>query len=128
MGEGRARGEGAAGPGLRPAEELLERAGDAVGGILLPYRREINLELSDGSHGIGILCRRRMNLGSVLVRLSNGDELSFEIETFLPRDVFYSFLSPVPIEGVRLEGGRGGLEIERLFFYADREHTAPRES
>ena len=108
--------------------DFRPEAVDATGRILLSHRREMNLEMSDGNHGIGILCRRRMNLGSVLVRLSNGDELSFEIETFLPRDVFYSFLSPVPFEGVRLEGGRGGMEIERLFFYTDREHTAPRES
>ncbi len=112
---------GAALVGLRP--EGVE----ATGRILLPYRGEMDLELSDGTHGIGILCRRRMNIASVLVRLANGEELRFEIATHLPTDVFYSFLSPVPIESVRLEGRRGSLEIERLFFYADPVRTVPLE-
>jgi hypothetical protein len=92
---------------------------DATGRIQLPYRGEMDLNLSGGTHGIGILCRRRMNVASAWVRLSNGEELRFEIATHLPADVFYSFLSPVPIEGVRLEGKRGSLEIERLLFYVD---------
>ena len=96
---------------------------DAVGKILPPYRGEMDLEMAEGTHGIGILRRRRMNVATAFVRLSSGEELRFEIATHHPEQVFYGFLAPVPIEGVRLEGRRGSLEVERLFFYTERGLT-----
>jgi hypothetical protein len=108
-------------PGAELKRLHLGEAG-AGDGLRLAYRGEATFRLAEGSYGVGMLWRARLNVGSVIVLLVDGREFRFDVATHAPNDRFHGFLTPVPIEEVRLRGTRGSLEIERLFIYADRQH------
>lgn len=92
------------------------------GTVRLRPRQWAEVELSDGVFGVGVACAAGLNVAEVLVELTDGDRFVFDVRTEEAGGEFFGFVSPIPIDRLRIRSTSAGFAAERLYVYADREH------
>lgn len=97
---------------------------EAGGGDILRLARssQMTIRTVDDVFAFGLRCTRELNQATVTVRLRDGSEFSFDVETYFQQKDFYGFVTPEPIEEIRIETEVGTLSLQEFYFYANRVH------